>query len=139
MKKFLFSTDPIGLSNGIGLVRIIIGLFLIYHGSEIFDADKIKEYGTWDVFKNAASPTTMVYLGKGAELVAGCLLAIGFLTRVACIIVICTLGYIAFFIGHGKIWYDDQYPFLFVLFGLLFIFTGPGNWSLDKLAFKNKG
>jgi len=138
MKRFLFSTDPIWLSKGIGLIRIIIGLFLIYHGSEVFDVDKIKEYTTWDSFKNSASPAAMVYLGKGAELVAGCLLAIGLLTRVACIIIIGTLGYISFFIGHGKIWYEDQYPFLFVLLAFIFILTGPGSWSLDKLVYKNK-
>jgi putative oxidoreductase len=138
MKKFLFSTNPFWLSNGVGLIRIVVGLFLIYHGSEVFDAAKVKEYSTWESFKNLASPSSMVYLGKGAELVAGCLLLTGFLTRIACFIVIGTLGYITFFIGHGKIWYDDQYPFLFVLLAFLFIFTGPGNWSLDKLVFKNK-
>lgn len=136
MKKSLFLPEPIWLNNGIGLIRIVIGIFLVYHGAEIFEAAKMKEYSTWDSFKNSASPATMVYLGKGAEFVSGCLLVLGLLTRVASIVVIGTLGYIAFFIGHGKVWYDDQHPFMFVLFGLLFIFAGPGSWSLDKLLFK---
>jgi putative oxidoreductase len=41
-------------------------------------------------------------------------------------------------VGHGKVWYDDQNPFLFVLLGLIFIFTGPGNWSIDGLLFGKK-
>jgi putative oxidoreductase len=80
----------------------------------------------------------MPYLGKGAEFVAGVLLLPGLFTRVACLITIGTFAYISFFVGHGKVWMDDQHPFLFVLFGLLFFFTGPGALSLDGMLFKNK-
>jgi putative oxidoreductase len=48
------------------------------------------------------------------------------------------MAYITFKIGHGKFWYEDQHPFMFVLFGLLFFFTGPGKWSLDHVLFKPK-
>ena len=64
-------------------------------------------------------------LGKTSELVAGFLLAIGFFTRIATIIIICTFIYITFFIGTGKIWYEDQYPLLFALFGWAFFFFRP--------------
>ena len=70
----------------------------------------------WDVFKKASSPALMVYLGKTAELVAGFLLVTGLFTRIACVIIIGTFIYIPFFVGSGKIWYEDQYPFLFALF-----------------------
>ena len=69
---------------------------------------------------------------------SGVLFVLGLFTRIACIILICTLGYIAFFVGHGKIWYEDQYPFLFVVIGFIFFFTGPGSFSLDSVIFKNK-
>jgi putative oxidoreductase len=39
-------------------------------------------------------------------------------------------------VGHGRFWYEDQHPFLFALFGVLFFFTGPGAWSLDALRMK---
>ena len=131
----LFSTAPILLTAGLTFIRIIVGLFLIYHGWEVFDKDKINEYITWDVFKSSSSPSVMVYLGKGSELVAGFLLFFGLLTRVAAIIMVLTFLYISFFVGHGKIWYEDQYPFLFALFGCLFFFTGPGPLSIDQLIF----
>jgi uncharacterized membrane protein YphA (DoxX/SURF4 family) len=132
----LFSSSPIFQNSGIAIVRIIIGIFLIYHGWEMVDAKAMNDYLQWDMFKNSSSAETMIYAGKVSELVAGILLVIGLFTRVAAILVIGTLGYIAFFVGHGKIWYNDQYPFLFVLFGFLFLFTGPGALSVDGLIFK---
>lgn len=133
MNKFLFP-HPVMQQQIIGLLRIIIGVFLIIHGKEVFDAVKMKEYAGWDVFKSPVLP----YVGKGAEFIAGVLLLPGFLTRLGSIINIGAFGYITFFIGHGKFWMEDQHPFLFVLFGILFLFAGPGAWSLDAYFFKNK-
>jgi uncharacterized membrane protein YphA (DoxX/SURF4 family) len=48
------------------------------------------------------------------------------------------MAYITFIVGHGKIWYEDQYPFLFVLLGLVFIFTGPGKFSVDYFIVKKR-
>jgi putative oxidoreductase len=132
----IFSSQPFLQSYGIAIVRMIVGGFLIYHGSEVFDKQKMMEYGSWDLFKNTFSPSLLVYTGKGSELVAGFLLFLGFLTRVAALIIIITFLYISFFVGHGKIWYDDQHPFLFVLLGLIFFVTGPGKWSIDSIIFQ---
>jgi putative oxidoreductase len=122
-------------SRGLAAIRIIIGLFMIYHGWETFERGKIIEYTTWDVFKHLSSPSFPVYLGKIAELVSGSLLLLGLFTRLAAILLAGTMLYISFFIGHGKIWYEDQYPFLFALLALVFFITGPGAWSLDRKFF----
>jgi len=137
MKRF-FSPAPLWENNGLALVRISVGGFLIYHGCEMFDTPVMNEYFKWDMFKNSSLSRIFVYGGKVAELLSGILLVLGLFTRIACILLICTLGYIAFFVGHGKIWYEDQYPFLFVVIGLIFIFTGPGTFCLDNVIFKNK-
>ena len=137
MNKF-FSPSPIWQNNGLALVRIIIGASLIYHGSEMFDTIAMKEYFKWDMFNDPTFGKIWAYSGKVAELLAGILFLLGLFTRVACIIVMGTMLYISFFVGHGKIWYEDQYPFLFVLLGLIFFFTGPGAISLDRSLFKNK-
>ena len=131
----LFSPSPLWQNNGLTLIRIIVGVFLIYHGWEIFSAAKMNEYLQWDMFKNSSSGKVLVYAGKAAELISGVFLIIGLFTRIAAIILICTMVYISFFVGHGKIWYDDQYPFLFVLLGLFFFFMGGGRWSMDHLLF----
>ena len=137
MKRF-FSPLPLWQNNGLAVIRIIVGGFLIYHGCEMFDTPVMNEYFKWDMFKDSSMATVSVYGGKVAELLSGILLVLGLFTRLACIILICTLGYIAFFVGHGKIWYEDQYPFLFVVIGVIFIFTGPGSFSLDNVIFKTK-
>lgn len=114
------------------LIRIIIGLFLIYHGKEVFEFDKIAEYAKWDVFKNFSQAYWLPFLGKAAELVAGIMLVLVFKTRWASALLVGTMLFIAFFIGHGKVWYEDQHPFLFALFGLQYFFVGAGIWSLDN-------
>ncbi len=132
-----FSTSPIWQKKGIALVRIIIGALLIYHGQEVFNTELMNGYLTWDNFKGSTGKL-MVYAGKSSELVAGISLFLGLFTRLGALLLMGTLSYITFFVGHGKFWYEDQHPFMFVLFGLLFNFTGPGAWSLDELIFKRK-
>ena len=134
MQKF-FSAAPFGQEAVITILRIVVAVFMIIHGMEVFDAVKMKGYTEWPNFKGSAF---MPYLGKGAEFAAGVLLLPGLFTRLASLITIGTFGYITFFIGKGKFWMDDQHPFLFVLFGLLFLFAGPGALSLDALIFKTK-
>ncbi len=136
MKRF-FSPSPINSDVGIAIVRIIVGALLIYHGQEVFNPELMKGYAEWDTFKNSYG-ALLPYLGKSAEFIAGVLLFSGFLTRIGALITSGTLLYITFFIGHGKFWYEDQHPFMFALFGLLFLFTGPGAWSLDRIIFRDK-
>jgi len=134
MTRF-FSPDPIWMNKGLAFVRIITGALLIYHGQEVFNPELMKSYAEWDTFKGPGA-NLVVYVGKSSEFIAGLLLFSGFLTRIGALITIGTLSYITFFIGHGKFWYEDQHPFLFVLLGLLFLFTGPGAWSVDEYVFK---
>ena len=129
-----FSPAPIQLHKALAAARIIIGLLLIYHGQEVFNAELMKSYAEWETFKDMPA-NLMVYAGKGAEFIAGVLLTLGLFTRVGAIITIGTFTYITLFVGHGRFWYEDQHPFLFALFGLLFFFTGPSVWSLDAVIF----
>lgn len=137
MSKFLSST-PIWQSFAIAIVRTILGVFLVYHGWEIFDKAKMNEYLTWDAFKQSSGGTFLVYSGKAAELIAGVLLIVGLYTRIASLLVIGVMLYISFALGNGIIWYNDQHPFMFALFGFLFFFIGPGTYSLDHLLFQKQ-
>jgi putative oxidoreductase len=136
MNKF-FSPSPIAINQGIAWVRIMVGALMAYHGQEVFNPQLMNEYSTWDTF-DKSNALLLVYVGKSSELIAGISLMLGLFTRIGALITIGTLSYITFFIGHGKFWYEDQHPFMFVLFGLLFLFTGPGAWSLDALIFKRR-
>src|SRR5512138_1073687 len=127
MNKF-FSPLPLLQTTGLTLIRCILGAFLIYHGWEVFSEEKIHDYLEWDIFKTS-NGRMLVMTGKASELIAGILFVLGLFTRIASIIIIGVMCYITFVLGHGKIWYDDQYPFLFILLALVFFFAGAGKWS----------
>lgn len=129
----LLSPAPVWPESGLAFVRIVVGIFMVLHGFEIFDRELMKSYLTW-----MSAPLSMIYIGKAAELIAGMLLTIGLFTRLASIILTGTMLYISLFVGKGRIWYEDQHPFMFVLFGILFFFLGPGRFSVDHLLFKKK-
>lgn len=133
MKSF-FSSTPVYLSQVLGFLRMVVGLLMVYHGKEVFDAELMKSYFDWDAFKGP-SAALLVYAGKSSEFISGVLLTLGLFTRAGAVICMGTLAYVTFFVGHGKFWYEDQHPFMFVLFGLLFLFAGPGKWSLDAVLF----
>ena len=138
MKKFL-SSSPIFFNNGIAFVRIVTGVLLVYHGLEVFDADKMKMYTGWFIDKNYNAPSLWSYTGKLTELLVGIGYILGFLTRFCSIAAIAAFSGIIFMLGdRGKILQGDQHPFLFILLALIFIFTGPGKLSLDHLFFSGK-
>lgn len=134
MKQF-FSSGPLLQTAGLTLIRLFIGAFLIYHGSEIFSAEKINGYLEWDIFKTPYG-RLLVLSGKASELIAGILYVLGLLTRIGSMLIIGVMTYITFVLGKSIIWYDDQYPFLFILLALVFFFTGAGKISLDNRLFK---
>lgn len=139
MLNIIFSNKLFYYQEALGVVRIITGLFMIYHGWEIFSSETIQQYLEWDMFKNSPNGKLLVYMGKSAELIGGLLLFSGLFTRIGCIILAVDMFYVTFFVGNGKIWYDAQHPFMFVMFAILFFFTGPGKWSIDNLRMKNMG
>jgi putative oxidoreductase len=131
MKAF-FSPAPYFPDRIVAVVRIIVGLLMVYHGQEVFDSKLMQEYAKWDVFKDK-SAMMMVYAGKSSELIAGILLTLGLFTRIGAVLLTGTMTYILFFVAQGRFWYEDQHPFMFILFGILFLFYGPGAWCLDAV------
>ena len=107
--------------NGISFIRILTGVMMAYHGIETFDAEKMQNYTKWMTELQFPAPQVMAYLGKGTEFFGGVLLALGLFTRFAIIPLSITMLVIPFFMGKGKIFSDDQHPFLFVLLFLTFL------------------
>ncbi|KIC92044.1 DoxX family protein [Flavihumibacter sp. ZG627] len=135
MKQFFSPSNTIWYHQGIALVRVIVGFFMAYHGWEIFNEKQMSDYAKWLSELHFPQPLIMAYLGKGAELISGILIMVGLFTRLAVIPMIATMLVIAFGMGKGKVHYEDQHPFMFVLIGALFFFIGPGRWSLDQALF----
>lgn len=132
MANKIFSSDPISVEKGLAIVRIITGLFMAYHGLEIFNRELMIGYVNWDAIKGLPAPEFMVYLGKGIELAGGLILAAGLFTRLIGLLTMANMLFICFFVGSGKFWSEDQFPFLFAVLGFLFFMTGPGTWSLKS-------
>ncbi len=124
--------------KGIGLLRILTGGLLLYHGWEIFSPSIMKGYAGWEVLDKLLPATTTAYIGKATELITGLLLCIGWFTRIAAAIAATTLLYICFFVGQGRFWYEDQLPFVFALLCLVFFVTGSGAWSIDQFIYQHK-
>jgi putative oxidoreductase len=137
--KNLFYTPPISTrETGLAMVRIFLGVFMIYHGWEVFDKTKMNEYTKWMIDMHLFAPSFFAYLGKTIELVAGIFILIGLFTRVVVIPLALTMAFICFAIGKGRIFTEEQYPFLFLLLSVLYFFTGPGKWSLDSILFSTQ-
>ncbi|MES2882477.1 MAG: DoxX family protein [Bacteroidota bacterium] len=137
MNKF-FSPQPIAQNYGLALVRIVTGILLLWHGWETFDAEKMKMYTGWFTERKYPYPETWAYAGKVTELLAGIGFILGLFTRLAAVASILAFTGIIFLLGDkGKIFQGDQHPFLFILLSLIFLFTGPGALSLDRVIFRN--
>jgi len=123
--------------NAIAVTRIIVGAFMIYHGAEIFSQEKMDGYEkflTNDI--KMGNAVMLSYMGKASELLAGTLLVTGLFTRAGAVLMAGTMSFITFFIGSGRVYMEEQHPFMFVLFALIFFFDGGKRWSLDNLLFK---
>ncbi len=135
MTSRLMSANPLWQNNGLAILRIVTGLLMVYHGLEIFDRNKMLPYLEWDVIKSLPAPETMLYIGKGLEFLTGLCFVLGVFTRIAALFMAIDMLFICFKVGGGKFYYEDQHPFLFAMLALVFVFTGPVKWSLDKLWF----
>ena len=129
----IFSWQPL-LAYGTltAIVRIVMGVFMIYHGWEVFNKEPIDTYTGWLTDMHFPQPHYWALLGKGIELVGGCFLLPGFLTRFITIPLMLDMLFIVFVLGHGKIFYEDQYPLLFFLFFMYLFLAGAGKWSIDE-------
>ena len=133
--KRIFSHLPYQAGIVLAAVRILIGAFMFWHGKEVFEKEKMDEYGTWMVDLEFIFPSVIAYVGKGCEFISGILLCLGLFTRLAALILIVNMSIITFGMGQGRIFMEDQHPFQFVVFGVLFLFLGGGDYSLDKKLF----
>jgi putative oxidoreductase len=138
MSNFWRSLPLSSFGTAYAFLRIVTGALMAYHGWEIFDGQKMADYAKWLSDLQFPAPAAMAYLGKASELVSGLGLLFGLLTRLNALLMAVPMLGICFGMGHGKFWYEDQHPFLFVLLGALFFFGGGGKWSLDARFFDKK-
>lgn len=124
--------------NVIAIVRIIVGAFMIYHGSELFRPEIMERYYQMLGDMKMSNAVFLSKFGKACELAAGILLTTGLFTRLGAVIMAGAMSFITFGIGEGRVYMEEQHPFMFVLFALIFFFDGGKKWSLDSFIFRKK-
>lgn len=124
--------------DGIALVRIMVGIMLIFHGWQLFTAHDMGLFT--DLFFNMSIPfpEAVAYTGKIIELVGGLLLVVGLFTRLVTALLFISFLLVTFGLGEGRILSDNQLPFLYALISLIFFFTGAGRLSIDFILFINR-
>ena len=85
------------------------------------------------------SPELFAWGAGLSELIGGCLIAAGLLTRLSSLFLLSTM-IVAVFVAHaGDPFAKQELGLLYGAFSLLLILTGPGKFSLDNLVFNRKG
>lgn len=135
----LFRSNYRYLDFGLLLLRAGIGVMFILHGLPklMGGPEKWTQIGqTMDLVGIDQAPAFWGFMAGFAEVVGGFLLAMGFLFRSACILllitmIIATTRHVVAGDGFGGYSHATEAAILF--FSLLFI--GPGKYSLDKKVF----
>ena len=131
---------PTGVDVALLLVRLVVGIAFMYHGY-----GKIQHPMTW-MGPDSAYPGVFQAMGAISEFIGGAALALGFLTRIAAFGIICTMSVAVYL--HLVILGDPfvnatgggsyELALVYLVISLLFLFAGPGRFSLDKLIFWKK-
>ncbi len=137
MLKKLLSSGHI-LDNWPVIIRVITGIIIAEHGIGVFNQGHMDGNVAWLTDIHLPVPVFMAYLGKSTELLGGIMLIAGLFTRVAAMALIINMAVITFLMGQGKIFSEDQLPFLLLLLFAGYIFYGAGKWSVDYLLFDRK-
>ena len=137
MMKRLCNPDPV-LPGFVIIARIMTGIIIANYGLEVFNKEQMHGNVQWLTDVHFPLPFIMAYIGKGIELAGGVLLISGLVTRLSCIALIADMIVIIFIMGHGKIFGDEQLPFLLMLLFIVFAVNGAGRWSIDKMIFDKK-
>ena len=129
--------------HAILLVRVSLGLFFAISGAnKLFVAGRRQTMYETLVKAKVPFPRLMTYLVSGVEFVGGFLLAVGFLSSLACVallvdmlVAILTANLSAMRKGLSPLnWLDDFLylpEVLYVLFFIWLICSGPGKFSVD--------
>jgi len=116
----------------------MVGVMLIYHGLQLFETHDMSVITDLLFNMSIPFPEAMAYTGKLVELIGGVFLILGLFTRLTTALLFFTFMFITFYLGDGKVFSDNQLPFLFGLISLIFFFTGAGRLSIDFILFINR-
>lgn len=137
MKNFILYSTPLkenAQSATLLIFRVAIAILLMLHGWQ-----KIQNYSMLSsVFPDPIGLGSQISLtlAISAEFVAGLFLIAGFLTRLALIPMVFTMG-VAFFVTHAADPFQvKELAFVYMVALVILFIAGPGKFSVDNLLFK---
>lgn len=146
MKKFfLNAANPINLSFGLLLIRLVIGVLMAFYGYEKFthfDEMAASDFWAKNVSFLGMSGKFPLALTIFAEFFCSLLLIVGLFTRLALIPLLICMGYIVAIIGKfsiveaGDNGSNLNSAFVYFVIYLGLYFTGAGKYSFDALIAK---
>ena len=136
MRTLFFTARP-AWADGIAIIRICTGIMIIIFGKEILDDGIMNGYVQFLTEVQFPAPRFMAYLAKVTELAGGVLLILGLFTRLVTIPLMFTMAVIIWHMAEGD-FFNGGTASTFLLLFLLFLFTGPGRYSLDYVLFDRK-
>jgi putative oxidoreductase len=117
----------------LAVIRITLGLLLLYVGREMFNAESMKGYTDWLTDIKFPMPKIMAYMGKLAEIAGGLSLVLGIGIRWTAIPAMIAMLVINFIMGDGNLWGGTFLAFLLIL---VFFIQGEGIWTVSGLVYK---
>ncbi len=113
---------------------------MMLNGKFIFDSSNIPFFQNWFGHElHFPAPILMFYLAKGSEFFGGAFLAVGLFSRFAGFFVAFTMFIATVTANQANMFkMDGTITFALMCFSLLFLFYGPGRFSLDYLLFDRK-
>jgi putative oxidoreductase len=118
----------------LSVLRIMAALLFMQHGlQKLLLFPTPSEAGT-------PGPWTLVWFGGWIEAAGGALLAAGLFTRAVAFVAAGEMA-VAYWVVHAPVSFypvvsEGDLAILFCFVFLLFVFAGPGAWSLDRLLAK---
>lgn len=111
------------------VARVSFGVLMATHGYP-----KLMNLGGFieNVGKMFPLPMVMGPLAVFAELVGGILVAIGYKTRLACVLIFGTMMGAAFVVHAADPFQKKEFALVYAILALVFMAKGSGKFSLDK-------
>lgn len=113
----------------LAIIRITLGLLLLYVGREMFNAESMKGYTDWLTDLKFPLPKIMAYAGKLAEIAGGISLVLGIGIRWTATPAMIAMLVINFIMSDGQLWGSTFLAFLLIV---VFFVQGEGIWSVTS-------
>ena len=140
----LTGTNPLFSDVALLVGRVAIGVCFMFHAFGklgIIGNGTLDGFGQWLADLGVPMPQLQARMAMLSELVGGALLALGLVTRPACLVLIGTM-IVAGAVGHRGAGYmitndppGAEYTINLAVICFLLLMTGPGKVSLDYLFF----